>query len=43
MRDIDEMDIAFFLRALRSGDSQGKGTGKGEVPSAGYIDELGIF
>lgn len=42
MRDIDEMDLAFFLRVLRGGG----GDTKEDLNAPGqkkYIDELGLF
>lgn len=36
MRDIDDMDMGFFLRALRG--TEGK-----QEPKPKFIDELGLF
>lgn len=36
MRDIDDMDMGFFLHALR-------GNGEKKEPKPKFIDELGLF
>lgn len=41
MRDIDDMDVGFFLRALRSGEEGSEA--RENTPKPRYIDELGLF